>query len=92
MKNYETLTRHSLPRVSIAIQFVSRVLPPSVENACSNLEDSGLMSEIMKRTRTRRPLKSSDPCLRKPFDFLQLFLNDFEFAVTGDQFRISCFR
>jgi hypothetical protein len=29
--------------------------------------------------------------LRKPSDFLQLFLDDFEFAVAGDQFRISCF-
>jgi hypothetical protein len=54
-KNYEDLPRHSFTRVSIAIQFTSQVLPPSVENDCSNLHDSGLMSEMMKRTRTGRP-------------------------------------
>jgi len=45
--------------VSIAIQFTSQVLPPFVENDCSNLQDCGLMSDMMKRTRTGRPLKSS---------------------------------
>ncbi len=50
---------YSFTRVSIAIQFTSQVLPPSVENDCSNLQDSGLMSEMMKRTSTGRPLKSS---------------------------------
>src|SRR5437667_11739461 len=57
--NGASLARHFLTRVSIAIQFTSHVLPPSVENDCSNLQDSGLMSEMMKRTRTGRPLKSS---------------------------------
>jgi hypothetical protein len=28
--------------------------------------------------------------LRKPSDFLQLLLYDFEFAVAGDQFRVLC--
>jgi hypothetical protein len=50
---------YSFTRVSIAIQFTSQVLPPSVENDCSNLQDSVLMSEMMKRTRTGRPLKFS---------------------------------
>jgi hypothetical protein len=50
---------YSFTRVSIAIQFTSQVLPPSAENDCSNLQDSVLMSEMMKRTRTGRPLKFS---------------------------------
>lgn len=41
---------YSFTRVSIAIQFTSQVLPLSVENDCSNLQNSGLMSEMMKRT------------------------------------------
>jgi hypothetical protein len=47
---------YSFTPVSIAIQLTSQVLPPSVENDCSNLQDSFLMSEMMKRTRTGRPL------------------------------------
>jgi hypothetical protein len=48
---------YSFTRVSIAIQFTSHVLPPFVENDCSNSQDSGLMSEMMKRTRTGRDQK-----------------------------------
>jgi hypothetical protein len=50
---------YSFTRVSIAFQFTSQVLPPSAENDCSNLQDSGLRSEMMKRTKTGRPLKFS---------------------------------
>src|SRR5436190_16512644 len=45
--------------VSIAIQFISQVLPPSSEKACSKRQESGLMSEMTKRTRIARPLKVS---------------------------------
>jgi hypothetical protein len=49
-----SLTRHSCKRVSMAIQFTSQVLPLSVENDCSNLQDSGLMSEMMGLRRVIR--------------------------------------
>jgi hypothetical protein len=52
-------SRHSFTRVSIAIQFISQVFRLSVEKYCSNLQESGLMSEMIKRTRIGRPLKSS---------------------------------
>jgi hypothetical protein len=35
--------------VSVAIQFTFQVLPLSVENDCSNLQDSGLMFNLTKR-------------------------------------------
>ena len=44
----------SLTRVSVATQFTSQVLPPSSENACSKRQDSGVTSEITKRTARRR--------------------------------------
>jgi hypothetical protein len=50
---------HFFTRVSIAIQFTPP-LPPSVENDCSNLQDSGLMSEMMKRTRTGKGRRQKD--------------------------------
>ena len=40
---------YSFTRVSMAIQFTSQVLPPSVENDCSNLQDFDLVSWMMKR-------------------------------------------
>ncbi len=46
-------------RSSIAIQFTSHVLPPSSENDCSKRHESGLISEMTKRTRMARPLNGS---------------------------------
>ena len=42
-------------RLKVAIQFVSHVLPPSPENACSSWNDVVLMSEKMKRVKIPRP-------------------------------------
>src|SRR5262245_33945664 len=50
---------HSFTRVSVAIQFTSQVLPPSSENACSNLAELGVMSDITNRTRMARPFRVS---------------------------------
>src|SRR5262249_38529009 len=49
----------SFTRVSTAIQFTSQVLPPSSENACSNRQELGVMSEITNRTKMARPLNVS---------------------------------
>jgi hypothetical protein len=46
-------------RVNTAFQFTSHVLPQSFENACSNLNDVGVMSEKTNRTVTIRPLNGS---------------------------------
>ena len=51
----------SLPRVSVAIQFTSQVLPPSSENDCSKRTDVGVISEMTNRTRIARPLNVSCP-------------------------------
>ena len=46
-------------RVSTAIQFVSQVLPPSSENACSNRQEFSVMSIHTLRTKIIRPLNGS---------------------------------
>ena len=46
-------------RVSVAIQLVSHVLPPSLENDCSKWQEFGVMSEITNRTRIARPFSVS---------------------------------
>jgi len=46
----------SFTLVSTAIQFTSQVFPPSSENACSKRHESGVISDMMNRTRTARPL------------------------------------
>jgi len=55
-------SRAKLPhftRVSTAIQFVSQVLPPSSENACSKRHEFAVMSDHTLRTRIIRPLNGS---------------------------------
>lgn len=53
------LSADSGARVSVAIQLTSQVLPPSSENDCTKRAESGLMSQITKRTRIARPLSVS---------------------------------
>jgi hypothetical protein len=48
-------------RVNVAFQFTSQVLAPSAENACSNLNEVGVISEKMNRTKIARPSSESWP-------------------------------
>ena len=50
---------HHFTRVSTAIQFVSQVLPPSSENACSKRQEFAVMSIHTLRTKIIRPLNGS---------------------------------
>src|SRR5215469_4403594 len=50
-----------LIRVICCTQFVSHVLPPSGESACSQRADVRLILDQMKRERTRFPLTVSSP-------------------------------
>src|SRR5580693_9793606 len=50
-----TLSDSSFTRVSVATQFISQLLPPSSENACSKRHELGVMSETTNRTRITRP-------------------------------------
>src|SRR6266851_7112353 len=50
---------HFFTRVSVAIQLISHVFPPSLENACSKRHESGVMSEMTNRTRMARPFSVS---------------------------------
>ena len=59
LHGYRALSGPSFSRVSVAIQFVSQVLPPSSENACSKWQESGVTSEMTNRTRMARPLSGS---------------------------------
>jgi hypothetical protein len=45
-----------LPRAYLLIQFVSQVLPPSSENACSDCAESLLIFQMENRTQTYLPL------------------------------------
>jgi hypothetical protein len=48
----------SFRRVYLLIQFVSHVLPPSSENACSDCAESGVIEKIVNRTQMPLPLNS----------------------------------
>src|SRR5579859_6405196 len=50
---------YCLPRVYLFTQFVSQVLPPSLENACSDCAESSLIFQMENRTQTDLPLISS---------------------------------
>src|SRR5438067_1876152 len=56
---HSVLSDSGFTRSSIAIQFTSHVLPPSSENDCSKRHESGLISEMIKRTRMARPFRVS---------------------------------
>ena len=53
-------------RVSVAIQLISQVSPSSVENACANLQEVGVISEITNLTRIGRPFLNS-PVVGGPY-------------------------
>ena len=46
-------------RVSVTMKFVSQILPPSSENACSKRHEFGVISEAINRTRMVLPLYCS---------------------------------
>lgn len=49
----------SSTRVSVAIQLISQLLPPSAENACSKRHESAETHSMTNRTKIDRPLSVS---------------------------------
>ena len=50
---------YCLTRVYLFTQFVSQVLPPSFENACSDCAESSVIFQMENRTQIYLPLNSS---------------------------------
>src|SRR4029453_14505596 len=63
---FEHVHPSSSARVKSITQFVSQVLPPSSENACSHRGVGVVTPDQMKRTRIGRPLKMSSPSNNPP--------------------------